>query len=167
MRDVYPELLALLPRLRRFAQIMTANSGTADDLVEVCLYRTIANFRSQSPNSDLKRLVYKHLYECYLERYLAVDDQEVNGSSTENSDGPVPLDRAVTSLPPPFRAGLLLVVLENMSYEDVAEVTQVSISQARTRISEARRWLLMVSRSGFPSAKPPQDVERNVDDLAV
>lgn len=167
MEDAYPTLLALVPRLRRFAQIMTANSGAADDLVEVCLHRTIAGPNGQNSNSGLKRRVYKHLYECCLDHAASNGNSEGNGTALAHGNGPVPLDLAVASLPAPFKAALLLVVLEDLSYEDVAEVTQVSVTQTRTRVSEARRWLMAVSRNGTGPLAPPQEREVPMDGPAV
>ena len=167
MDGAYPTLLALVPRLRRFAQIMTGNSGAADDLVEVCLHRSAADLNGQALTPELQRLVYKNLYECCVDHQSSNGNLTGNGTALADRDGPVPLDLAVAFLPPPFKAALLLVVLEELSYEDVAGITEVSVERARTRIAEARRWLMSVSRNGTGSPVPPEDRNGPMDEPAI
>jgi RNA polymerase sigma-70 factor (ECF subfamily) len=49
--------------------------------------------------------------------------------------------RAVEALPDPFREALVLRELQDMSYREIAEITQAPIGTVMSRLARARRLL--------------------------
>jgi RNA polymerase sigma-70 factor (ECF subfamily) len=69
------------------------------------------------------------------------------------------LGRAVTKLPADQREALFMVVLQGMSYEDVAAATGCAVGTAKSRVFRARRqlqaWLMGEDRAGKPAEERP------------
>ena len=61
------------------------------------------------------------------------------------------LDRSIALLPPEQRAVLLLVTLEDMSYEEVARTLAIPMGTVMSRLSRAREKLRAMM-SGQPSS---------------
>ena len=63
------------------------------------------------------------------------------------------LDRAIARLPSEQRAVLLLVTLEEMSYEEVARALNVPIGTVMSRLSRAREKLRVMMLGQSAAAK--------------
>jgi RNA polymerase sigma-70 factor, ECF subfamily len=63
------------------------------------------------------------------------------------------LDRAIARLPADQRAVLLLVTLEEMSYEEVARTLGIPIGTVMSRLSRAREKLRAMMLGQTPAAK--------------
>jgi RNA polymerase sigma-70 factor (ECF subfamily) len=63
------------------------------------------------------------------------------------------LDRAIARLPADQRAVLLLVTLEEMSYEDVARALAIPIGTVMSRLSRAREKLRLMMLGQAAAAK--------------
>jgi RNA polymerase sigma-70 factor (ECF subfamily) len=63
------------------------------------------------------------------------------------------LDRAIARLPADQRAVLLLVTLEEMSYEEVARTLGIPIGTVMSRLSRAREKLRAMMLGHAPAAK--------------
>jgi RNA polymerase sigma-70 factor (ECF subfamily) len=64
--------------------------------------------------------------------------------------GALRLRAAIRDLPFPFRETLVLRDLENLNYEEIAQVTKASIATVMTRLAQARRRLLAAIAKGEP-----------------
>ena len=64
--------------------------------------------------------------------------------------GALRLRAAIRDLPFPFRETLVLRDLENLNYEEIAQVTKASIGTVMTRLGQARRRLLATIAKGEP-----------------
>jgi RNA polymerase sigma-70 factor (ECF subfamily) len=71
------------------------------------------------------------------------------------------LGRAVNRLPVDQREALFMVVLQGMSYEEVAGTTGCAVGTAKSRVFRARRqlqsWLMGEERAGTRVAEPARD----------
>jgi RNA polymerase sigma-70 factor (ECF subfamily) len=150
MADIATLIEEQIPRLRRYALALTRNDVTADDLVQDCLVRAIAKQRLWQEGTDIRAWLFTILHNQYVNdvRKSARHGQTVEiidtepalsrsahqGAGLELRD----LDRALAKLPDEQRAVILMVGLEGMAYETVAEIIGVPVGTVRSRLSRGR-----------------------------
>jgi RNA polymerase sigma-70 factor (ECF subfamily) len=154
--DEMDELItAQIPRLRRYARVLTGNSARADDLVQDCLERAWSRQHLWRPGSDLRAWLFTIMHNVHtnnLRQYrrrpalVAFDDQQDSPALTSAStaDGTLALRdlaAALAALPPEQRAVLLLVTVEELSYGEVATIVGVPIGTVMSRLHRARERL--------------------------
>ena len=136
---------AAVPALRRYARALTRNRELADDLVQDTLVRAL---RSEHlfHGGDIRSWLYTILTNLNRNRLRALarrpalqaiednDAPEVAGPEAGARD----IERALASLVEDQRSALLLVVLEGLSYREVAEVQGVPIGTVMSRLARAR-----------------------------
>ena len=105
------ELVALLPRLRRFARSLTRNMDEADDLVQGALERALRNLGAWTPGTRLAM-------ETHLEA------QAVRA--------------AMADLPDDQRIAVALVLIEGFSYREAADMLDVPIGTLTSRLARGR-----------------------------
>ncbi len=153
--DIQKEMVALLPRLRRFALAMTRSEADADDLVQATCERAIANLEKWEPGTRLDSWLYRIAQN--LQRNVIRQSKRrqshlnvVEATANTQSDG----EAAVISqmalkdvvaqidrLPEDQRVILLLVVVEGRRYRDVAEILDLPIGTVTSRLARARDTL--------------------------
>lgn len=153
------ELRALIeeqiPRLRRYARALTGDRSFADDLVQDTLERALSRFHLWRHGSDLRAWLFtimhnifvnqvrsrvRHQHEA-LETDAAVEAMRVNEPDwLELRD----LDSALAQLPHEQRTVLLLVGLEQFTYEEAARALQIPIGTVMSRLSRGRERLRVV-----------------------
>lgn len=136
---------ASVPALRRYARALTRNAETADDLVQDTLVRALRSehlFHGGDIRSwlftiltNLNRNRLRSLARRPLSTSLADDDAaDLAGPEAGGRD----IERALALLVDDQRHALLLVVLEGLSYREVAEVQGVPIGTVMSRLARAR-----------------------------
>jgi RNA polymerase sigma-70 factor (ECF subfamily) len=151
--DIYRSIEAEIPRLRRYARALARDTATADDLVQDCLTRALGKLHLWQEGTDLRAWLFTILHNQYVNQVrrsvregTAVGLSETEplltraahqGRRLELRD----LERAIAKLPEEQRTVILLVGLEGMRYEDVAEVLDVPIGTVRSRLSRGREAL--------------------------
>lgn len=162
------ELLALLPRLRRYARVLTGDRFAADDLVQDTLERAWARHRQWRCGSDLRAWLFSIMHNRRVdiargERFFAPDadacsrDQAAEAPGDEAID-PVDLQRAYARLSPEHREVLLFVAVEQLSYAEAAEAMGVPVGTVMSRLSRARARLRdELGASGDRSPLPADD----------
>jgi RNA polymerase sigma-70 factor, ECF subfamily len=134
-----------IPALRRYARALTRNADTADDLVQDTLVRAL---RSEHlfHGGEIRSWLYTILTNLNRNRLRSMARRPVL-SSIEDNDAPDmagpeaggrDIERALATLVDDQRAALLLVVLEGLSYREVAEVQGVPIGTVMSRLARAR-----------------------------
>jgi RNA polymerase sigma-70 factor (ECF subfamily) len=136
---------AAIPALRRYARALTRNADTADDLVQDTLVRAL---RSEHlfHGGELRSWLYTILTNLNRNRLRSLARRptlmpigENDGPATAAPDaGKRDIERALGSLVEDQRAALLLVVLEGLSYRQVAEIQGVPIGTVMSRLARAR-----------------------------
>ena len=136
---------AAIPALRRYARALTRNAELADDLVQDTLVRAL---RSEHlfHGGDIRAWLYTILTNLNRNRLRSLarrpavkpieesDAPDASGPETGGRD----IERALAALVEDQRAALLLVVLEGLSYREVAEVQGVPIGTVMSRLARAR-----------------------------
>ena len=165
-----------IPRLRRYARALTRNTAKADDLVQSSLVRALEKQHLWQPGSNLRAWLFTILHNQHV--------NDVRHSLREGSLGPVEdaepvwrvepvvdaslqlrdLQRGINTLSYEQREVLLLVGLEGMRYEQVADILGIPVGTVRSRLSRARTALRLL----MDGAKPANDGRRESgEDLAA
>ena len=143
-------LVDLIPRLRRYARALVGDRATADDLVQDTLERAWAKLHLYRRGTDLRAWLFTVMHNVHVNRVRAsrptdLIDDEMPELAQRPPQGDAllvrDLDRSIARLPPEQRAVLLLVTLEEMSYEEVARTLDVPIGTVMSRLSRAREKL--------------------------
>lgn len=148
--DEAKRLVELIPRLRRYARALVGERASADDLVQDTLERAWAKLHLYRRGTDLRAWLFTVMHNVHVNRVRAArpvdpledDMPELAQRGTQPDTLLVrDLDRAIARLPADQRAVLLLVTLEEMSYEEVARTLGIPIGTVMSRLSRAREKL--------------------------
>ena len=131
---------AAVPALRRYARALTRNGELADDLVQDTLVRAL---RSEHlfHGGDIRSWLYTILTNLNRNRLRALARRPALQAIDDNDApeaGARDIERALASLVEDQRSALLLVVLEGLTYREVAEVQGVPIGTVMSRLARAR-----------------------------
>jgi RNA polymerase sigma-70 factor (ECF subfamily) len=155
-------LVDLIPRLRRYARALVGDRGAADDLVQDTLERAWAKLHLYRQGTDLRAWLFTVMHNVHVNRVRATrpmetleDEMPELAQRPAQGDGLLvrDLDRAIARLPADQRAVLLLVTLEEMSYEDVARALAIPIGTVMSRLSRAREKLRLMMLGQAAAAK--------------
>ena len=136
---------ASVPALRRYARALTRDAELADDLVQDTLVRAL---RSEHlfHGGDVRSWLYTILTNLNRNRLrslsrrptiTAIDDNDAPAASGTEAGGR-DIERALAALVDDQRTALLLVVLEGLTYREVAEIQGVPIGTVMSRLARAR-----------------------------
>jgi RNA polymerase sigma-70 factor (ECF subfamily) len=143
-------LVELIPRLRRYARALVGDRSTADDLVQDTLERAWAKLHLYRRGTDLRAWLFTVMHNVHVNRVRASRATDTLGDEMPELAQRAPqsdallvrdLDRAIARLPQEQRAVLLLVTLEEMSYDEVARTLGIPIGTVMSRLSRAREKL--------------------------
>ena len=156
MPDQAALIEAHIPGLRRFAcALLRGDRHGADDLVQDCLERALSRWHLRRSDGDVRGWLYTILYNRFLsdqhrrrrrgvhDVLLEVAEAELPGveggqaSALEHRD----LLRAFAALPEKQRSVLVLIAVEDLSYEEAARVLGVPIGTVMSRLSRGRQRL--------------------------
>ena len=160
--DEAKRLVELIPRLRRYARALVGERSSADDLVQDTLERAWAKLHLYRRGTDLRAWLFTVMHNVHVNRVRAtrVNDPLEDEMPELAQRGTQPdallvrdLDRAIARLPADQRAVLLLVTLEEMSYEEVARTLGIPIGTVMSRLSRAREKLRAMMLGQTPSTK--------------
>jgi RNA polymerase sigma factor (sigma-70 family) len=143
-------MVELIPRLRRYARALVGDRATADDLVQDTLERAWAKLHLYRRGTDLRAWLFTVMHNVHVNRVRATRATDPLGDEMPELAQRAPqgdallvrdLDRGIARLPAEQRAVLLLVTLEEMSYEQVARTLGIPIGTVMSRLSRAREKL--------------------------
>ena len=157
-------LVELIPRLRRYARALVGDRASADDLVQDTLERAWAKLHLYRRGTDLRAWLFTVMHNVHVNRVRSAratdpleDEMPELAQRAAQGDALLvrDLDRAIARLPAEQRAVLLLVTLEEMSYEDVARTLGIPIGTVMSRLSRAREKLrsMMLGQSAAAKLK--------------
>ncbi len=148
----------------RTAYRVLGNPGEAEDATQdafISAFKHIRSFRGGSFKAWLLRIVTNACYDqlrskqrkptASLEALLVDPDDPAPGMDQVAPDSPhdaaerqelnAAIQRGLESLPPDQRVTLVLVDIEGLSYEEVAEATGANVGTVKSRLSRARGHL--------------------------
>ena len=145
---------AQIPGLRRFAcALLRGDQEAADDLVQDTLERALSYWNLRRNQDNPRGWLYTILYNRFLSEQHRVRRRGPHAALTEDTDLPGieggqhsalehrDLLRAFAALPEEQRAVLLLVGVEDASYQEAARVLGVPIGTVMSRLSRGRERL--------------------------
>jgi RNA polymerase sigma-70 factor (ECF subfamily) len=152
-QSVREEILALVPRLTRYARALTHDLIAAEDLVQDCLTAALRKIHLWEPGTDLRAWLFTILHNQHVNR-LRRDARHRASINLQKSYRPSALlpdqnmrlelrdvERALAQLPEDQRSLLLVVGLEGMRYEDAASAFNLPLGTVRSRIARGRETL--------------------------
>jgi RNA polymerase sigma-70 factor (ECF subfamily) len=154
MSDRAALIEAQIPGLRRFAgALLRGDRERADDLVQDTLERALSRWHLRRTEGNVRGWLYTILYNRFLTEQSRLRRRGVHGTLNEETEllGIVggqdsalehrDLLRAFSTLPEEQRAVLLLIGVEDLSYEEAARVLGVPIGTVMSRLSRGRERL--------------------------
>jgi RNA polymerase sigma-70 factor (ECF subfamily) len=146
------ELIALLPRLRRFARALTRNPDEADDLVQTAVERALKSLDSWTPGTRLDSWMFRIMKNSWIDevRSKAVRSRVFapeEAAETVGADGAAAMElhleaqavrAAMEALPEEQRLAVALVLVEGFSYREAAELLDVPMGTLTSRLARGR-----------------------------
>ena len=153
--------LPFMDALYHKALVLTRRPEDAGDLVQETYLRAFRNFSSFTAGTNCKAWLFTIQYSIFVNKYrkaqrepevLPIDEldatfQRALGAPDWEKDfagldwREPEVDAALSKLPEDFRAAVLLVDVEELSYEEAAGVLACPVGTLRSRLSRARRLL--------------------------
>lgn len=160
MSDLRSRLQEHIPALRRYARALVGDAAQADDLVQDCLERAVSRAHQWRQSGSLRGWLFTIMHNLNANQRR----------SAARAPGWDPLDWAENSVGRPGdqidrlmlrevvrslgalsleqRQVLLLVALEGLRYEEVAQILGVPVGTVMSRLSRARDRLRELSLTG-------------------
>lgn len=155
-------LLAVLPRLRRYAWALVGERAASDDLVQDTLERAWSRAGQWQAGSDLRAWLFSIMHNLHIDhvrrpglslRALDDGDLELPTRATQSDRLDVmDLQTALTHLPNEQRQVLLLIALEEMSYQEVSQTLSIPIGTVMSRLSRGRERLRRLLDGNVPAS---------------
>jgi RNA polymerase sigma-70 factor (ECF subfamily) len=151
---------AAIPALRRYARALTRDADIADDLVQDTLVRAL-RAEHLFQGEEIRSWLYTILTNLNRNRLRSLSRRPLM-SPLEDNDAPDfagpeaggrDIERALAMLVEEQRTALLLVVLEGLSYREVAEVQGVPIGTVMSRLARARVQIKTYLDGGRPALR--------------
>jgi RNA polymerase sigma-70 factor (ECF subfamily) len=160
--------LPLFDQLYNFAHWLTQDATEAEDLVQESYTKALRGFSGFQAGTNFRAWIFRILRNTFLTsrsglKSVSFDEQEVEAIASSH---PTPetilvrqadrdmVQQALTELAVPFREILLLCEVEEMSYEEIAQVLAIPIGTVMSRLYRARkalRSLLLEKFRGGPN----------------
>ncbi|KNY04236.1 RNA polymerase subunit sigma-24 [Achromobacter piechaudii] len=145
-------ILACIPSLRRYARGLTGDPHRADDLVQDTLERAWSRYSRWQKRGELRAWMFGIMHNHFIDGVRATNRRADQTATGDLPDAPVratqtdhlevrDLDRCLQALPPEQREVLLLICVEDLSYQDTAQVLDVPLGTVMSRLSRAREKL--------------------------
>ncbi|MGH8634833.1 MAG: RNA polymerase sigma factor [Burkholderiales bacterium] len=151
-----------IPRLRRYARALTGDRAAADDLVQDTLERALSRFHLWRRGSDLRAWLFTIMHNIFVNQIRSrmryphepLDDPTADALHYREPDWSELRDigGALARLPVEQRTVVLLVGLEQFTYDEAARVLEIPIGTVMSRLSRARERMRVLLGGDFKAA---------------
>jgi RNA polymerase sigma-70 factor, ECF subfamily len=152
LRQVRDDIVAFLPRLRRFCLTLTHSSDGGDDLTQATVLRALDRIEQWEAGTRLDSWMYRIARNIHIDgirsaqtRGVTVDIDalaDVSGDDgrqvVESRSDLAAASEALARLPEEQRSLIALVVIDGRSYREAAEILEIPIGTVMSRIARAR-----------------------------
>jgi len=163
MQDMLQQIGPLIPALRRYARTLLRDRSAADDLVQDCLVRAVKHWSTRR-SPDARPWIFAILHNLAVTRLRSIsawghhvgiedanEDAFVEAPSQENGLRYRELLSALDCLPEEQKTVLLLTAVEELSYNQAADVLGIPLGTVMSRLFRARERLSKeIERQGRP-----------------
>jgi RNA polymerase sigma-70 factor, ECF subfamily len=169
----HSDLVAAIPRLRRYARVLTGDPTRADDLVQETLARGWEKRRLWAAGTDLRAWLFTIMHNVFVNQRATSLREAQNVSLDAEGDAggawqlPVRAPqqahvellevlRELGRLPAEQREVLVLAAVEEMRYQEIAAVLSIPVGTVMSRLSRAREKLRrsVAGTNDDPAAAP-------------
>ena len=168
--------------LYNFARWLVHNSSDAEDLVQETYLKALRNFASFQSGTNFRAWMFRILRNNFLsscsklERRMtvAMDSEEDGPELAVDTETPETIlmnrfnsqlvQRAIDDLPVHYKEALLLCEVEEMSYQEIAEILTIPIGTVMSRLARARK-AVRESLLSAPDAPQPRDLSLHIEPL--
>jgi RNA polymerase sigma-70 factor (ECF subfamily) len=153
---IVTELVEHLPRLRRYARALTGDRFASEDLVQDTVERALSRFTFFRRGSRMDAWLLAIMHNVFISQKRHQSRRPADESLDERVVDPAvrgtesdgleirDLDRALGQLPVEQRQVLLLVSLEEFSYEETAAILGIPLGTVMSRLSRGRERLRLI-----------------------
>ena len=153
-------MLALLPRLRRFAAGLARDPADGDDLCQATITRALDRRAQWQPGTRLDSWMMTMMRNIWIDEQRArrrrgetfVDEEAGlgvgEGGGQEAAVELSVIDRALRTLPDEQREAVLLVMVEGYSYKEAAGIVGCPVGTLNSRLVRGRDALLSILGDG-------------------
>jgi RNA polymerase sigma-70 factor, ECF subfamily len=165
--------IPLFDSLYNFARWIARGSDDAEDLVQETYLKALRSFPSFQPGTNFRAWMFRILRNTFLSSRTKFERRMTEALDSEE-DGPEPavetetpetilinrcnsqlVQRAIDDLPVHYRETLLLCEVEEMSYQEIAEILSIPIGTVMSRLARARKAV----RDSLRSARARQSTD--------
>jgi RNA polymerase sigma-70 factor (ECF subfamily) len=150
--NVYDQIVALLPRLRRFARNLARNAHDADDVVQIAVERALLKLDQWRSDARLDSWMFKIVRNAWIDElrsrgrreriFLAAEAGEHVGDATLDREAELmSVQSAMARLPEDQRTAISLVLVEGLPYKEAADVLDIPIGTLTSRLARGRQAL--------------------------
>jgi RNA polymerase sigma-70 factor (ECF subfamily) len=163
-------MMALLPRLRRFALALTGRTAEADDLVQDTVERALRNLDRFVPDTRMDSWLFRIAQNLWIDALRARKVRRHTKNDLSEAEK-LPYDgarateshlllsqtlRALGGLPEEQRDVVALVLIDGLSYREAASILEVPIGTVTSRLARARDTLAL---RVFGQAQVPETLQ--------
>lgn len=152
LQQVREQIVALLPRLRRFGRAITRHPADADDLVQLSIERALARYEQWRPEAPFHSWMFGIMRNAWIDEARARGRQSkvlapeeaglaVADNTSEKQLRSLAVHAALASLPEEQRLAVALVLIEGLSYKEAADALDVPIGTLTSRLARGREAL--------------------------
>lgn len=158
------------PAMLRVVRRMTAQSGVAEEILQetwLAVWRSADSFRGESSARGwlfgvAKRQAHNHLRKAVIATVDLDEIAEISDHAAAVEDivlanaARTDLAAGIRDLPEHLREVLLLVLVDDLAYPDVAAILDIPVGTVKSRMSHARKRLVLAlaGTSADLSARP-------------
>jgi RNA polymerase sigma-70 factor, ECF subfamily len=164
---VREEIVALLPRLRRFCLALTRSADAGDDLTQSTIERALSRIDQWQDETRLDSWMFRIAQNIFIDEIRARKRRGVQVDvdmldAVQGDDGRQILEsrsdlerarQAINALSDDQRALVALVIIDGQSYKQAAEILDIPIGTVMSRIARARQ-AIDAFVNGAPHALP-------------
>lgn len=153
--QIRSDIVALLPRLRRFACSLTGQVADGDDIVQIAIERALGRLNQFQAGTRLDAWLFSIVRNAWIDEarsrarrsrtFLAA---ELGEAASEDGESAMharleaqDVWKAMQQLPHEQREAIALVCVEGLAYREAADVLGVPIGTLTSRLARAREAL--------------------------